>query len=161
VPKKQTTSVAHEPVDPGEYDSIEGAPKRAILLDQSRQGIGSPMSYLGLDQLLLRLFAESADARALDMDEKRLAEPCTICGGSGFTRIDMGFLPDVYVACEVCQGTGYRPEAWNVRLHNIPLPEVNRLTLNEVYERFSADDETLARRLRAFWRRSAAPEDRR
>lgn len=147
VPKKQTTSVAHEPIDPGEFESIGGAPKRAILLDQSKQGIGSPISYLELDQLLLRLFAESEDARALGMDEKALAEPCSVCSGNGFTRIDMGFLPDVYVPCEVCQGTGYRPEAWHVRLHDTALPEVNHLTLDEVFKRFGADDETLARRL--------------
>lgn len=147
VPKKQTTSVAYEPIDPGEYDTIVGAPARAILLDQSRRGIGSPMRYLKLDEPLLSLYANSEEARALDMDERTLAENCPVCGGSGSTRIEMGFLPDVHVRCDACQGTGYRPEAWSVRLHGIALPEINNLTLDEVYERFGPDDETLARRL--------------
>jgi excinuclease ABC subunit A len=147
VPTKQTTSVAYEPIDPGEYDAIEGAPGRAILLDQSRQGIGNPMRYLKLDEPLLSLYADSEEARALDMDEKILAENCSVCGGSGSTRIEMGFLPDVYVGCDACQGTGYRPEAWSVRLHGIALPEINNLTLDDVYGRFGPDDDTLARRL--------------
>jgi excinuclease ABC subunit A len=147
VPTKQTTSVAYEPIDPGEYDAIEGAPGRAILLDQSRQGIGNPMRYLKLDEPLLSLYADSEEARALDMDEKMLAENCSVCGGSGSTRIEMGFLPDVYVRCDACQGTGYRPEAWSVRLHGIALPEINHLTLDEIYGHFGPDDDTLARRL--------------
>ncbi|MBZ0295190.1 MAG: ATP-binding cassette domain-containing protein [Anaerolineae bacterium] len=149
VPKKQTTSVAYEPIDPGEYDSISGAPDRAILLDQSRHGISSPMSYLGLDKILLRLFANSEDARALDMDEKTLAERCSVCGGSGITKIEMGFLPDVHMTCDACQGSGYRPEAWSVRMYGITLPEVNELTIDEVHEHFGPDDETLTRRLEA------------
>ncbi|MBN1312336.1 MAG: ATP-binding cassette domain-containing protein [Anaerolineae bacterium] len=147
VPKKHTTSVAHEPIDPGEHDAVEGAPERAILLDQSRRGIGSPMAYLGLDKPLLRLFAESGDARAIGMDEKALAGRCAVCGGSGSTRIEMGFLPDVHVECDACRGTGYRPEAWAVRLHGLALPEANSLTIDEVYECFGSDDENLARRL--------------
>lgn len=147
VPKKQTTSVAYEPLDPGEYDTLEGAPKRAILLDQSRRGIGNPMRYLKLDKPLLKLFADSEDARMLELDEKTLAENCSVCGGSGSTRIEMGFLPDVHVTCDACQGTGYRPEAWSVRLQGIALPEVNDLTIDEVYEHFGPDDAALARRL--------------
>jgi excinuclease ABC subunit A len=148
VPKKQTTSVAYEPIDPGEYDSIEGAPERTILLDQSRRGIGNAMSYLDLEQPLLRLFADSEDARTLDLDENMLAKRCSVCGGSGSTRIEMGFLPDVQVLCETCRGTGYSPEAWSVHLRGLALPEVNNLTINEVLAYFGADDETLARRLK-------------
>ena len=81
------------------------------------------------------------------MDEKALAGRCSPCGGSGSTRIKMGFLPDVHVECDACRGTGCRPEAWSVRLHGLALPEVNSLTIDEVYERFGADDERLARRL--------------
>lgn len=147
VPKKQTTSVAYEPVDPGAYDAVDGAPNRAILLDQSRRGISDPMHYLDLDKPLLRLFADSADARTLAMDENALAERCAVCGGSGSTRIEMGFLPDVHVVCDACRGTGHRPEAWSVRLHGVALPEVNMLTIDEVHARFGPDDEPLARRL--------------
>ena len=47
-PKKQTTSVAYEPVEPGEHDAIEGAPARTVLVDQSRAGVHSPLSFLDL-----------------------------------------------------------------------------------------------------------------
>jgi excinuclease ABC subunit A len=55
----------------------------------------------------------------------------------------MGFLPDLFVECETCQGTGFRPEAWDVRLHGLALPEINGLTLDEVYELFH-DQEKIA-----------------
>jgi excinuclease ABC subunit A len=55
----------------------------------------------------------------------------------------MGFLPDEYVECETCKGTGYRPEAWEVRLNGVALPELNAMTLDEVYELFR-DEEQIA-----------------
>jgi excinuclease ABC subunit A len=48
----------------------------------------------------------------------------------------MGFLPDEYVECETCQGTGYRPDAWDVHVQDVALPAINAMTLDEVYERF-------------------------
>ncbi|MBI5960237.1 MAG: ATP-binding cassette domain-containing protein, partial [Chloroflexi bacterium] len=147
VPKKQTTSVAYEPVDPGEHDRITGAPSRAILLDQSRQGISSPLAYLELLKPLITLYAESEDALALGIGEKTLAEPCSVCKGHGSTRIEMGFLPDVHVPCDACQGSGYAPEAWGVRLRGAALPELNELTVDEVYTLFG-DVESLARPLK-------------
>lgn len=147
VPKKQTTSVAYEPVEPGEHDAITGAPSRAILLDQARQGIGSPLTYLDLDKLLIRLFADSDDAQAVGLDAKTLAEPCSVCSGRGSTRIEMGFLPDVDVPCDVCQGSGCCPEAWDVRLRDTTLPELYELTVDEVYDRFG-DVEAIGRALK-------------
>jgi len=60
----------------------------------------------------------------------------------------MGFLPDVQLACETCRGTGYRPEAWDVRLKGVPLPEVFGLTIDEVQQVFGSDT-SLARPLTA------------
>jgi excinuclease ABC subunit A len=147
VPHKQTTSVAYEPLDPGEHDAIDGAPSRAILLDQSRKGIDSPMTYLGLAKPLLGLYAESEDAQALGLGEKALAEPCSVCRGRGSTQIDMGFLPDVHIPCDACHATGYRPEAWDVRLRGVALPECNELTVDELHELFG-DVEPLGRVLK-------------
>lgn len=149
VPKKYTTSVAQEPVDPGEHDAIEGAPQRVLLIDQTRAGVHSPAGFLGIKDDLVRLFAESEVAHALGLDEAALARRCSACGGSGTQRIDMGFLPDVHELCETCQGTGFLPEAWQVRLGGIALPEVFGLTIDEVFDRFGARDNTggLARTL--------------
>ncbi len=106
-PKKQTTSVAYEPVQPGSHDRIHGAPRRAVLVDQTRAGVVSPASFLGLDPLLRSLYAASEDARALGLDEKKLTKSCVTCNGRGAERIDMGFLPAVYSPCETCCGTGF------------------------------------------------------
>jgi excinuclease ABC subunit A len=147
-PKKITTSVAHEPIEPGEYDSIEGSPSRAVLLDQAQSGIRSPGDFLDLFKPLLRIYGESDDAKALGLDEKELDKQCTVCGGNGFIRIGMGFLPPVQTTCEVCQGTGCRQEAWEVRVKGVAFPELGRLTIDEVYDLFRYE-ETLARKLRA------------
>ena len=147
-PKKQTTSVAFEPVDPGEHDAIEGAPGRTILVDQTKAGVHSPASFLGLTKPLHKLYAESEDAQALGLDEKTLSRGCSVCGGRGSVTLDMGFLPNVHSLCEACQGTGYRPEAWDVRLHGVALPALFGKTLDEVYALFG-DEPKLARPLTA------------
>jgi excinuclease ABC subunit A len=147
-PKKQTTSVAYEPVEPGEYQSIEGAPSRVLLVDQSKAGVGSPAAYLGLATALQARYAESEDAAALGLSIDALSRRCTTCNGSGMLSLDMSFLPDVHLPCETCQGTGYLPEAWQVKLHGIPLPEVFGLTIDQVYKLFG-DDERLAVPLRS------------
>ena len=139
-PRKQTTSVAREPLDPGAHEAIEGAPARAILVDQARAGVVSPVDYLELSPALRALYAASDDAQALGLDEKQLARHCSACGGSGSTRIEMGFLPDVHVPCDTCRGTGYLPEAWEVRLHGLSLPELFALTMDEVYALLGAEE---------------------
>ena len=147
-PKKQTTSVAYEPIDPGEYDSIEGAPERTIVVDQSRAGVGSPADFLDLSKPLRALYAASDDARALGLNEKQLNRSCSVCKGRGAIATDMGFLPGIHAPCEVCQGTGYLAEAWEVRLHDVSLPQLFSLTIDEVADLFD-DQESLQRPLRA------------
>lgn len=135
-PKKITTSVAYEPMKPGKHDTIEGAPSRAILLDQARKGIWSPGQFLGLFKPLLRSYAESDDAKALGLNEKELSRPCSACDGRGSIRIRMGFLPDIYSPCDTCRGTGRSPEAWEVRVKGLAFPELNSLTIDEVHKLF-------------------------
>ena len=147
-PKKITTSVAREPMEPGEHDSIKGAPARTVLLDQVRKGIRSPGLFLDLFKPLLLLYSESDDAKALGLDEEHLSKRCSVCGGGGMIRTDMGFLPDVHTLCESCRGTGLRPEAWEVRVKGVAFPELNHLTIDEAYDLFG-HEETLARKLRA------------
>jgi len=130
-PKKQTTSVAYEDVDPGEHDAIEGVPGRVILVDQTKKGVHSPANFMGLNRPIHELYAQGEDAQALGLDAKELSQSCSACGGSGSTRIDMGFLPDVHTTCEVCRGSGYRPEAWQIRFLGVPLPEFLSMTIDQ------------------------------
>lgn len=146
VPTRHTTSFAQAPAEIGAHDAIVGAPQRTLLVDQARQGIQNPAAFLGLTKPLLKLYADSEDALALGLDARRLGQPCSACRGRGAQQIDMGFLPDMRVECETCRGTGYLPEAWDVRVRGLALPEVNALTLDQVYERF-ADKEAIARPL--------------
>jgi excinuclease ABC subunit A len=140
VRQKHTTSFAQEASDPGEHEAIEGAPGRTVLVDQTRRDVRSPAAFLGLAKPLLKRYAASQDAQALGLDEKQLGRPCSACKGRGQQRVEMGFLPDLFVECETCQGTGYRPEAWDVRVQGLALPEINALTLDEVYELFQAEE---------------------
>lgn len=146
-PKKQTTSVAYEPVEPGEHDAIEGAPARTTLVDQVLRGVQSPVAYLGLDPKLRKIYAASEDAKALGITENDLTHKCAPCKGRGFTRIDMGFLPDVRLPCDTCRGTGLLPEAREVRLRGLALPELYALTIDEALDLFS-DENKLAQTLR-------------
>jgi excinuclease ABC subunit A len=139
VPKKYTTSVAQEPVDPGEHDAIEGAPARVLLIDQTRANISSPADFLGLIDPIIQRFAESEDAQALGLSAENLARHCSACGGRGTQRIDMTFLPDVHEVCEVCRGTGFLPEAWQVHMNGIALPEIFGRTIAEVADLFGLD----------------------
>jgi excinuclease ABC subunit A len=146
VPKTHTTSFAREPLAPGKYDAIEGAPARIVIVDQTRETIRSPAVFLGLTAPLIKLFAATPEANALGLDEKKLAVPCSSCGGTGLGRMDMGFLPDIFVECEACSGTGCIPEAREVRYKGVSLPEVNTLTLEEAYVLFT-DEKQIARTL--------------
>lgn len=139
-PKKHTTSVAQEPIEPGRYDSIEGVPSRTIIIDQSKQEVSSPLTYLNLKKPLYSLYAESDDAKAVELDETQLYRQCSHCNGRGMIKMDMGFLPDVYIRCDICEGTGLTAEAWMVRLHGYTLPELYDLTLNQIYDLFNYDE---------------------
>ena len=147
-PKKITTSVAYVPIDPGRHEAILGAPERAVVLDQGREGLHTPGHALDLLRPLRRLYAESEDAHELGLDETQLSRPCSACNGEGRVRLEMGFLPDVYSPCDTCGGTGYSSEAWDVRIKGYSLPELNSLTLDRIYELFE-EEETVSTKLRA------------
>lgn len=147
-PRKHTTSIAYEPIDPGEHDSIVGAPPRTVVIDQSKAGLRSPASFLDLVKILQALYAACPDAHAMGLGEEQLTARCSACGGRGVFSLDMAFLPDVHVRCETCRGTGYVAELWDVRLKGLALPEVLNLTINEVIDIFG-DEERLMRPLKA------------
>ncbi len=139
-PKKHTTSVAQEPIEPGPHDAIEGAPRRVLLLDQAKKGVVSPASFLGLDRPIRALFAESEEARSNSLSIKDFSRSCSACKGRGYSIIDMGFLPSLHSPCEACNGSGYRSEVREIRLRGFTLPEVSALTLDELYAIFGDQD---------------------
>ncbi len=148
-PHKQTTSVAQEPWEPGKHSGIEGAPPRTLVVDQSRAGLSSPASFLGLTDRLKRLFAASEPAVEQGIGLKEFDARCSSCGGSGQITLDMAFLPDLHVPCETCRGTGFLAEAWQVRLNGVALPEVLGLTISEVQRLYGDQDAGLSAALNA------------
>ncbi|UCC76353.1 MAG: excinuclease ABC subunit UvrA, partial [Anaerolineales bacterium] len=82
------------------------------------------------------LYVASDDAQALGLGPEHLKRNCSACEGRGVIGIDMGFLPTVRTLCETCQGTGFLPEAWDVRLRGWSLPELFSLTIDQVYKVF-------------------------
>jgi excinuclease ABC subunit A len=146
--KRHTTSLANERMDPGEHDSIVGAPSNVLLVDQSKQKIYSPMRYFGLHNKFLKIYADSEDAAVLELTEKELKKSCTACKG-GRNRIDMGFLPAVFQTCEICQGTGSAPELWDIKVHGISFPELGKMTIEEVYKVFKGENDSIDRYLKA------------
>ena len=145
VPIKHTTSVAREPMDPGEHDSIEGVLPQTIVIDQAKAKLGSPLKFLDLGRPILKLFAKSEDAKVLGLNEKEIAKKCSVCKGRGFIKTDMRFLPDIVETCEVCKGSGFQVEAWQIRYNGISLPEVNNLTIDETIELFNGHDNIISK----------------
>ena len=146
VPAKYTTSVSREPIDPGEYEKIEGTLPQTLLIDQSKVKIGSPLKYFGIESSIIKLFAETEDAKILGLNEKKLKTRCSVCNGRGYIKVDMKFLPDVVEHCEICNGSGYQAEAWQIYFKGVSLPEVNDLTIEEAYDLFK-NNEKIARKL--------------
>ncbi len=146
-PKRFTTSVAYEDIEPEEYDSIRGTPERVVMLDQAKKGIRYPGNALDIMKDLVSIYAESEDAHALGIEEDLFSKSCSVCKGAGRIRTELGFLPNVYSECETCNGSGRTAEAWDVRVKGYALPELNNLTLGEIYDLFK-DDERIERKVR-------------
>ncbi len=146
VPVKHSTSVSREPIDPGVYNKIEGTLPQTILIDQTKTKIGSPLKFLGLETPIIKIFAETEDAKILRLNEKNLKKRCSVCNGHGFTKLDMKFLPDIIETCETCKGSGYLVETWKVFFKGVSLPNVNNLTIDEAFELFK-DIETISIKL--------------
>ncbi|MCZ6889335.1 MAG: ATP-binding cassette domain-containing protein [Gammaproteobacteria bacterium] len=146
-PKKHTTSVARENIEPGAHDAILGAPRRSVLLDQAREGVVSPASFLGVKTALQRAYGNSAGAKVSGITPEMLSTRCAECNGSGTQTIDMGFLPNLHPVCEVCGGTGYVAELWDLELRGHALPALMTMTVDQVYDLWR-DEDTIARPLR-------------
>ena len=110
---------------PGEHDDIIGIDKldKVIAIDQSpigRTPRSNPATYTGAFDLIRDLFASTSDAKARGYSKGRFSfnvkgGRCEACGGDGIIKIEMHFLPDVYVPCEVCGGKRYNRETLEVK----------------------------------------------
>ena len=126
---------------PLEHDSIEGTEQldKIIAIDQSpigRTPRSNPATYTGVFELIREVFAATPDAKARGYKANRFSfnvkgGRCEACSGDGIIKIEMHFLPDVYVPCEVCKGRRYNRETLEVRYKGKNIHEVLEMTCEE------------------------------
>jgi excinuclease ABC subunit A len=131
---------------PGKYDSIEGLDRldKVIAIDQSpigRTPRSNPATYTGVFDMIRDLFASTADAKAKGYSKGRFSfnvkgGRCEACSGDGIVKIEMHFLPDVYVPCEVCGGKRYNRETLDVKYKGKSIYDVLNMTVEEALKFF-------------------------
>ena len=126
---------------PGKHDGMEGIEHldKVIAIDQSpigRTPRSNPATYTGLFNDIRELFASTQDAKARGYGPGRFSfnvrgGRCEACSGDGLLKIEMHFLPDIYVPCEVCKGKRYNRETLEVRYKGKNIHEVLEMTVEE------------------------------
>jgi excinuclease ABC subunit A len=140
---------------PGEYDRIDGLEyiDKIINIDQSpigRTPRSNPGTYTGLFDHIRSLFAELPESKIRGYRPGRFSfnvhgGRCEACQGQGQLRIEMQFLPDVYVDCDVCHGARFNRETLQVRFKDLNIAEVLDLTVDEALDLFGAFPSMLSR----------------
>ena len=134
--------------DPAPYESIAGLDNldKVVSVDQSpigRTPRSNPATYTGLFAPIRELFAGVPEARGRGYDAGRFSfnvkgGRCEACQGDGVTKVEMHFLPDIYVACDVCHGKRYNRETLDIRYRARNIHEVLEMTAAEAADFFSA-----------------------
>ena len=134
--------------NPGKHKKIEGLEKldKVIAIDQTpigRTPRSNPATYTGVFDMIRDLFASTQDAKTRGYKKGRFSfnvkgGRCEACSGDGIVKIEMHFLPDVYVPCEVCGGKRYNRDTLDVLYKGKNIFEVLDMTVEEALEFFSA-----------------------
>jgi len=133
---------------PGAHDRIEGAQHVDKVIDIDQSPIGrtprsNPATYTGVFTFIRTLFARTADARMRGYRPGRFSfnvkgGRCEACQGDGLVKIEMHFLPDVYVTCEVCKGRRYNRETLDIHYKGKNIADVLEMTVHEALGFFDA-----------------------
>lgn len=128
-------------VKAGEFDSMDGLENldKVICIDQSpigRTPRSNPATYTGVFTDIRELFAKTPDAKAHGYNSGRFSfnvkgGRCEACEGDGIIKIEMHFLPDVYVPCEVCKGRRYNRETLEIKYRDKSIHDVLEMTVDE------------------------------
>lgn len=146
-------------VVPGRHDDIEGIKEldKAIVIDQSpigRTPRSNPATYTGLFTPIRELFASTPEAKIRGYKAGRFSfnvkgGRCENCSGDGIIKIEMHFLPDVYVPCEVCHGKRYNREALEIHYKGKTISDVLEMTVEQALE-FFENMPVIARKLQTL-----------
>ena len=125
---------------PGKYKSISGVENIEKVINTPRS---NPATYTGVFDDIRELFAQTNQAKMRGYTKGRFSfnvkgGRCEACRGDGIIKIEMNFLPDVYVPCEVCHGTRYNSETLEVEYKGKNIAEVLNMTVSEALDFFSA-----------------------
>lgn len=144
---------------PGKYKSISGIEHIDRLIDIDQSPIGrtprsNPATYTGVFDDIRDLFAQTNEAKIRGYKKGRFSfnvkgGRCEACSGDGIIKIEMHFLPDVYVPCEVCHGTRYNSETLEVHYKDKNIAEILNMTVNDAAE-FFAPIPKIARKIRTI-----------
>ena len=131
---------------PGKYKSIKGLENIDKVIDISQEPIGrtprsNPATYVGVFDDIREVFAQTKEAKARGYDKGRFSfnvkgGRCEACWGDGVKKIEMHFLPDVYVPCSVCNGTRYNRETLQIKYKDKNIYDVLEMTVEEAIEFF-------------------------
>ncbi len=131
---------------PGKYKSVKGLENIDKVVEISQAPIGrtprsNPATYTGVFDDIRDVFAETKEAKMRGYDKGRFSfnvkgGRCEACWGDGVKKIEMHFLPDVYVPCEVCHGTRYNTETLQIKYKGKNIYDVLEMTVEEAYEFF-------------------------
>ncbi|MBO4458033.1 MAG: excinuclease ABC subunit UvrA [Butyrivibrio sp.] len=145
---------------PGKHKGIEGLDQvdKVIAIDQSpigRTPRSNPATYTGVFDMIRDLFAGTPDAKARGYKKGRFSfnvkgGRCEACGGDGIIKIEMHFLPDVYVPCEVCGGKRYNHETLEVRYKGKNIYDVLDMTVEEALS-FFENVRTIKRKMQTLY----------
>ncbi len=132
---------------PGKFKAIEGVENIEQVVDIDQSPIGrtprsNPATYTSVFDDIRELFAQTNDAKMRGYNKGRFSfntkgGRCENCRGDGVIKIEMNFLPDVYVACEVCGGTRYNSETLEVTYKGMNISQILEMTVNQALEFFS------------------------
>ncbi|KNY27063.1 excinuclease ABC subunit UvrA [Pseudobacteroides cellulosolvens] len=144
--KKCASELNRAKVKPGDHDFVNGLEHLEKVIDIDQSPIGrtprsNPATYTGVFDIIREVFSETTEAKMRGYKTGRFSfntkgGRCEACSGDGIIKIEMHFLPDVYVPCEVCKGKRYNRETLDVRYKGKNIADVLDMTVEDALEFF-------------------------